>query len=133
MGVHARRDQPAQRRDDVGSEGTAAQQRAFAQSARCLYITGKFDRSLCCYDAARREEAVTHGTARQEGEFAVIGPKGERAIVVALPSPSHALMDDSKPELVYGIDGLTVERISDTQFRDFRGTVWTIDGALSSR
>jgi hypothetical protein len=59
-------------------------------------------------------------------QIAVVGPKGERATVVALPNPSHELMDDTEAQLVYGIDGLTVEKISEREFRDFRGSIWTV-------
>ena len=58
--------------------------------------------------------------------IAVTGPKGQRATVVAMPNP-HTPINEA--ETVYGIDGLTVEKISASEFRDFQGTVWTIDGA----
>ena len=60
-------------------------------------------------------------------EIAVTGPKGQRATVIGVQNPSHSHMDDSEPDLIYGIDGLTVERISDSEFRDFHGTIWTIE------
>ena len=60
----------------------------------------------------------------------VQGPKGQRATVIAVPNP-HAPIDEA--EIVYGMDGLTVEKISDSEFRDFQGTIWSMDSAAISR
>lgn len=60
-------------------------------------------------------------------EIAVIGPKGQRATVVAVPNPAYSLEGDDNAELVYGMDGLRVDKISDYEFRDFQGTIWTVD------
>ena len=56
--------------------------------------------------------------------LAVTGPKSQRATVIAVPN-AHAPVDEA--EIVYGIDGLTVEKISESEFRDFHGTIWKID------
>ncbi len=57
--------------------------------------------------------------------IAVVGPKGQRATVTAGPNASRPHMDDSEPEIIYGLDGLTVEKISENQFRDYQGMIWT--------
>ena len=64
---------------------------------------------------------MSHKSA--QNRIAVISAKGERATVIAVPNPMVARQDGIEPELVYGIGGLAVDKISENQFRDFQGTV----------
>ncbi len=65
-------------------------------------------------------------------QIPVTNGKGQWATVVAVVNPSSTA-DDAEPELVYGLGGLTVDKISEHEFRDFQGTVWTADSATSRR
>ena len=60
-------------------------------------------------------------------EIPVISAKGKRTTVIAVPNPSATADDGIEPELVYGIGGLVVEKVSETEFRDFQGTIWTTE------
>ena len=66
-------------------------------------------------------------------ELVVVNAKGQRATIIAVPNPSRSVMDDSEAELIYGMYGLVVERISENEFRDFQGTVWVVDGTARSK
>ena len=62
-------------------------------------------------------------------ELVVVNSKGQRATIIAVPNPSRSVMDDSETELIYGMSGLVVDKISETEFRDFQGTIWIADAA----
>ena len=64
-------------------------------------------------------------------EIMVVNAKGARATIIAVPNPSRSVMDDSEAELIYGMHGLVVEKISESEFRDFQRTIWTADGTLA--
>jgi hypothetical protein len=74
------------------------------------------------------EWLVANESAQQ---IVVIGPKRQRAVVVAVPNPSHSV--DAEAQIIYGMDGLTVDKISEYEYRDFRGTIWTVDIAATNR
>lgn len=65
-------------------------------------------------------------------EIMVVSAKGKRSIIIAVPNPSRSVMDASEAELIYGMHGLVVDKLSENEFRDFQGTVWFIDGAAVS-
>ena len=64
-------------------------------------------------------------------QIAVIGPKGQRASVIAVPDPSSSVEENIEPPLVYGMGGLIVAKISEFEFRDFQGVIWTVDVAAT--
>ncbi len=56
------------------------------------------------------------GREATERELVVVNAKGQRATIIAVPNPSRSAMDDSEAELIYGMYGLVVERISGMNF-----------------
>ena len=80
-------------------------------------------------DGERRKEVDLASEPVQQ-RIVVIGPKRQKAMVIAFPNPSHSV--DAEAQFVYGMDGLTVDKISEHEFRDFRGTIWATDFAKSS-
>ena len=63
----------------------------------------------------------------------VVNAKGLRATIIAVPNPSRSVMDDSEAELIYGMNGLVVEKISESEFRDFQRTIWVVDAQIAIR
>ena len=57
----------------------------------------------------------------------VTGAKGQKAVITEHPNPSKSLKDKSEAGPIYAMDGLTVERISPTKYKDFRGEIWNAE------
>ena len=73
---------------------------------------------------------MTHDPGQRE--IPVIDSQGQRGIVIASANQSQSSADESESELVYGMGGLVVQKISEFEFRDFRGTIWIKQDARST-